>query len=168
MPPQETLQYSHVSLAQTPVVSVIVSPGSWCAHGFVCALQDWRSCESPAIHFFWLLKSDSLGISSPFAGSPVWEAWCGTQNLHTSVRTSLVLLLFSPSRYGIWFYRDYTISLQFPFVLGCGVSFFGEFQHLPGSAYSTSSWDFGTLAGEDDYMFFYFTILNYSCWLLLN
>ena len=39
---------------------------------------------------------------------------------------------------------------------------FGEFQHLPGSGCSTSSWDFGTLAGEDDYMSLYSTILNYS------
>ena len=39
--------------------------------------------------------SDSLGIRSPFVGSPGWEACCGVQNLHNSWRTSLVLLFSS-------------------------------------------------------------------------
>ena len=131
MPPQETLQYSHVSLAQTPVVSLLVSPGSWCAHGFVCALQDWRSCESPAIHFFRLLKSDSLWISSRFAGSPVWEAWCGAQNIPNSQKTSFVLLfsnLWVTHLKGMWFDFSKIVPLLpshygFFFVFGCGVSF---------------------------------------------
>ena len=39
--------------------------------------------------------SDSLGICSPFVGSPGWEACCEVQNLLNSWRTSLVLLFSS-------------------------------------------------------------------------
>ena len=55
-------------------------------------------------------KSDSLGIPSPLAESPLWEACCGAQNLHNSGRTFLVLLFsflgHSPGGCGIWFYHD--------------------------------------------------------------
>ena len=55
------------------------SPGSQCTHYFVCALQEWslcfpQSCRSPAIKSHKPSKSDSLGIPSPIAGPPGWEA----------------------------------------------------------------------------------------------
>ena len=70
-------------------------PGSWCAHYFVCALQEWslcflQSCWSPAIKSCYPSKSDSLGVSPPVAGPPGWEAWHGAQNLHSSGCTSVV------------------------------------------------------------------------------
>ena len=95
-PPQETLQHSQVGLAQSPVGSLLLSPGSWCTQGFACALQEWslcfpQSCGNPAIQSRWTSSSDSLGIASSFAGSPGWEVWCRAQNLHKCARTSLVL-----------------------------------------------------------------------------
>ena len=39
MSPQETLKWSKAGLAQSPVGVLLLSPGSRCAHGFVCALQ---------------------------------------------------------------------------------------------------------------------------------
>ena len=43
MPPLEMPGHSQASLAQSPVVSLLLSPGSWCAQGFVCALQEFVS-----------------------------------------------------------------------------------------------------------------------------
>ena len=84
-----------------------------CARIYLCP-QDWSlcfplSCGSLIIKFPWPSRSDSLGIPSPFVGSPGWGAWCRALNLHNSGRTFLVLLFSSlwmtqPSGYGIWFY----------------------------------------------------------------
>ena len=51
--------------------------------------------ESPLIKSHWPSRPDSLGIPSPFVGSSGWENWHGVQNLHNSVRTSLVFLFSS-------------------------------------------------------------------------
>ena len=40
MPPSETPKHTQASLAQSLVGSQLCSPGSWCAHGFVCVLQE--------------------------------------------------------------------------------------------------------------------------------
>ena len=50
---------------------------------------------------------------------------------------------------------------DFSFVLGCGLSFFGGFQHLPVNGYSKSSCDSGGLA-EDECTSFYSALLNQS------
>ena len=39
-PLPETPGHSQASLAQSLVGSLLLSPGSWCASGFVCALQE--------------------------------------------------------------------------------------------------------------------------------
>ena len=39
-PPPETAGPSRASLGQSLVGSLLVSPGSWCARGFVCTLQE--------------------------------------------------------------------------------------------------------------------------------
>ena len=95
MPPKESLITSRWIWS-----CLLWGPGSWCIQDFVYALQEWSlcfpwSCGNPVIKYWWLSKSDSLGIPSPFAGSLGWEAWCGVQNLHNSGRTSLVLLFSS-------------------------------------------------------------------------
>ena len=82
--------------------------------GFTCALQDWslcfsQSCWSLLIKSCWPSRSDSLGIPSPFAGFPGWEAWHGVQNLYNSGRTSLVL--FS----SLWV--THTAGMGFDFVM---------------------------------------------------
>ena len=62
----------------------------------ICALQEQslrfpQTCGRLVIKSCWPSKSDSLGIPSPFAGSPAGEDWCDSQSLHNSARISLVL-----------------------------------------------------------------------------
>ena len=51
MPPLETPGHSQASLVQYLVRSLLLSLGSWCAQGFVCALQEsvspvpWKFCN---------------------------------------------------------------------------------------------------------------------------
>ena len=49
-PPLETPGHSWASLGQSLVGSLLVSPGSWCAQDFICALQE---SVSPVMHKFW-------------------------------------------------------------------------------------------------------------------
>ena len=59
-------------------VTVYLSPGSWYAQYFVCAIQGWslcilQSCESPVIKSHWPSKSDSwfpIPLLDPQAGKP--------------------------------------------------------------------------------------------------
>ena len=50
MPPPQTPGHSRASLGQSLVESLILSPGSWCAQSFVCALQE---SVSPVLCKFW-------------------------------------------------------------------------------------------------------------------
>ena len=49
-PPPETSGHSQASLGPSPVGSLLLSPGSWWAQGFVCALQE---SVSPVLYKFW-------------------------------------------------------------------------------------------------------------------
>ena len=60
---------SWACLGQFLVGSLLFSPGSWCAEGFVCALQE---SVSPVLCKFWQLYG---GIS----GDLLWEGLCHTQ-----------------------------------------------------------------------------------------
>ena len=42
-PPLETPEHSQASLGQSHLGSLLLSPGIWCAQGFVCALQEFVS-----------------------------------------------------------------------------------------------------------------------------
>ena len=80
-----------------------------------------------------------------------------------------------PRGYGIWLYYDCTLLPchdSFFFVFGCGVSFFGGFQHPSVNSCSTASCNFGALTG-DEHTSFYSAILNqkfpvYSWCRLIN
>ena len=50
-PPLETPGHLRTSLGQSLVRSLLLSPGSWCAQGSVCALQE---CF-PILYKFWQL-----------------------------------------------------------------------------------------------------------------
>ena len=52
MPPPETPGPSQANLGQSLVGSLLLSPGSWCTQGFVCALQE---SVSPVLCNFWWL-----------------------------------------------------------------------------------------------------------------
>ena len=94
-PLQETLQHQQEGLVQSPMGSLLLSPGSWCAHYFVCALQEWslcfpHTCQSRAVKSHYPSKSDYPGIPPSVARLPGWEAWRGPQNLHFSGWTCVV------------------------------------------------------------------------------
>ena len=73
MPLPETPGHAQASLVQSVVGSLLLSPGSWCTRGFVCALQESlfpQSCGSSVIKSHWPSKSNSLGILSLFCQIP--------------------------------------------------------------------------------------------------
>ena len=79
-PLQETSGPSWTSLGQSLVGSLFLSPGSWCALGFVCALQEsvspglWRFCNQILL----ASKVKFPGYSESFARFPGWEICCGS------------------------------------------------------------------------------------------
>ena len=87
LPLLETPGHSQASLGQFLLRSLLLSPGSWCAQDFVCALQEsvspvlWKFCNQ--IPLASKVKF-SGGVLSPFARSPGWEICCGSQNFLNS------------------------------------------------------------------------------------
>ena len=58
IPLQEILKHSQASLAQSPMGSLLFSPGFWYTYGFVCALQEplfppvlWKLCNHILLSF---------------------------------------------------------------------------------------------------------------------
>ena len=68
-PRPETPGHSQASLVQSLVGSLLLSPGSWCAKGFVCALQE--SVSPVLCKFRWLYG----GVN----GDLLQESLCHTQ-----------------------------------------------------------------------------------------
>ena len=124
--------------------------------GEVCFPQSWVSLT---VNSYQPIKSNLLGTPSPFVGSPGWEEWCGSQNLHNSGRTFLVSLFSSlwvtpPAGIGFYFIMIAPLLLScysFFFVFGHGVPFFGRFHCPPVDGCSTASCNFGVLAGGDEH-----------------
>ena len=79
-PPPETPRHSQASLTQSLVGTLVLSPGSWCAQSFVCALQEsvspilYKFCNQMPVAF----EVKFAGSSNRFAGSPGWEVYCGS------------------------------------------------------------------------------------------
>ena len=69
MPPPETPRHTQASLGPSLVGSLLLSPGSCCIQGFVCALQE---SVSPVVCKFWRLYS---GVN----GDLLQEGLCHTQ-----------------------------------------------------------------------------------------
>ena len=78
-PPLETPGHSGAGLGQSLVWSLLLSPRSWCAQGFVCALQEsvspvlWKFCNqiplASKVKFSW--GSQSL-CQIPSLGNLLW------------------------------------------------------------------------------------------------
>ena len=68
----EIPEHSQASMAQSPVGTLLLSPGSWCPQGFVCVFQEsvTRSCGNSVIKSHWPSKPNSMGVLSLFARSP--------------------------------------------------------------------------------------------------
>ena len=77
MPPPETPVHSQAWLAQSPVGSQLLSPGSWCTQDFVCCFQEyvslvlWKFCNQIPLAFkvtfpgvsqslYWIFRLGSL------------------------------------------------------------------------------------------------------------
>ena len=79
-PPPETAGHSQASLVQSLVGSLLLSPGSWCAQGFVCALQEslfpavlWKFCNQILLTFKVRFPGDSQSLwQIPRLGSLMW------------------------------------------------------------------------------------------------
>ena len=66
-PLPETLGPSRASLGQSFVGSLLLSPGSWCTQGFVCALQE--SVSSILCKFWWLYR----GVNGDLLQRDLWH-----------------------------------------------------------------------------------------------
>ena len=84
-PPLETSGHSQASLAQSLVGSLLLSPGSWCAQGFVCALQVfvspvlWNFCSQIPLAF----KVKFLGFSALLLDPQVGKSVVGPRTFAT-------------------------------------------------------------------------------------
>ena len=167
--------------------SLLLSPGSWHAQSFVCALHE---SVSPVLCKFWWLYGGVNGdllqkglchtqvccTQSPCPCGRLLLTRTSTENTQTlkgrsdsvSVGSPGVhKVLFEPSDllWQIWSLILNTISPLLPscwgfsFALACGVSFFSGIQHFPVDGCSAVSCNFGVLTGERECTFFYSTIL---------
>ena len=163
-PPLETPRHSQASLGQPLVGSLLLSSGSWCAQGSVCALQE--SVSLVLCKLWWLyggvngeLLQEGLCHShlsctqSPCScGRPLlictstgdtqiqfWLRLCGVSGSWCAQR------LFEPSKH-LWRVWDLILNMILPFLqscrgfsfaLGCWVSLFGGIQHSSGSGRSS-------------------------------
>ena len=143
-PPPETLGHSQASLSQSLVGSLLLSPGSWCTQGSVCALQ-----ESVVVALWWVnddLLQEAYAMPRPAAprphpsGSPLptcvstgdthsnaglAQSLWGAQGFVRALQASLVGMAFD-SKHDLCLLPS---CWGFSFVLGHGVSFFGGIQH---------------------------------------
>ena len=78
-PPLETPGHSQASLAQSLVGTLLLSSGSWCAQGFVCALQEsispvlWKFCNQIPLASKVKLPGDSHSPCwIPSLGNLLW------------------------------------------------------------------------------------------------
>ena len=87
MPPPETRGHSWASLGQSLVGSLLLSPGSWCAQGSVCALQESisQSCVSSGSSVVGLKATSPRGLMPHPRLLPQSPCPCGSSLLtHTS------------------------------------------------------------------------------------
>ena len=182
MPPPETPWHTWASLGQFLVGSLFLSPGSWCAQGFVCAHQESISTVlgSSSSSTVWLMvtsskrayaipRSAAPRVPVPVAGHywpiPSQETINNSKaDLAQSVWGLLVCTKFCLSPpvisggYGVWF--SIPSFWDFSFDLGGRISFFGTIQHSLVDGCSAASCKFGVLAGKDEHMSFYPTIFQ--------
>ena len=180
--------HSHVSLGQPLLGSLLLSPGSWCTQGFVCALQ---ASVSPVLCKFLGLYG---GVNANLLQEGLYHTQvCCTQNTCPCVRSLPTLspqetqtlkgrsgsapvgfpgarkVLCEPSEclWWIWGLILNAISPLLPscwgvsFALGHGVSYFGGIQHFPLNGCAAASCNFRVLTGEDECTSFYFATLTY-------
>ena len=171
-PPPQTPGHSQASLGQSPVGSLLLSPGTWCAQGFVCALQESVSpvlCkfQSPCPCSRPLLTHPSTGHTQTLKGMS-GSVSVGSPGVHK------VFCEPSKSLWWVWGLILNMISSLLPscwgfsFALGRGVSFSGGIKHSPVNGCSSASCNFGVLTGEEEHTSFYSAILRHILILACN
>ena len=150
------------------------SPGYWCAHYFVCALQEWSLCfpssveilqSNPASLQIWFSRNSSSHCWTSRLGGLTWGSEPSLQWVIFCGISVLQFMSHPPRGYGIWFYCDCTpptISLQLLLFLWMWGIIFGEVQCLSLDDCSAVSCDSGALARESELTSFYSSILNQS------
>ena len=124
IPPQKTPKHSQASLTRSLVGSLLLSLGSWCTQGFVCALQEspfpivlWKFCNQIPLTFKVKFPWDYQSFCQiPKLGSLMWGLeplqqckkllWydcspvCGlpSQQLHVRAASSVVGLRATSSK----------------------------------------------------------------------
>ena len=165
MPPSETPGQSQATLGQSLVGSLLFSPGSWCAHGFVCVLQE--SVSSVLCKFWWLywgywrppprrlMPHPDLLQPEPL---PMWQPML----THTSTADSQTLKGRSDlSFYGIsWCAQGFVWAL-WAFLVGCSLILNVIFPLLP------SCWGF-SFVPEHRISFFFWWDPTFSSWWLFS
>ena len=121
--------------------SLFLLPGSWCAHYFVCALQEslfppvlLKSCNQIPLAFKVWFSGNSYSRCWTPGGSLTWGSESSLQWVNFCGISVLQFVSHPPSGYGIWFYCDCappTVSLWLLLCLWMWGIFFGEFQCLP-------------------------------------
>ena len=153
MPLPETFGHSQASLGQSLVRSLLFSPGSWCAQGFVCALQE---SVSPVLYKLYVgVNGDLLQegfchthvccsqspcpCSRPLLTVPLQETLKHRSGSVSVGSPGMHKVLFEPSEH-LWWLWGLILNMVSPllhffwgfsFALGHGVSFFSGSQHSP-------------------------------------
>ena len=127
-PLKETLTHSQVDLAQSPVGSLFLSPGSWCTQGIICALQEWSLCFPTVL---WESCNQILmAFKDRFPGDSQSLCWVpGLESLMWGLGiTVLQFVVCPPNRFKIWFlswlHPSHRLVEASPLSLDVRVSFF--------------------------------------------
>ena len=177
-PLPETPGSPQASLGQSPVGSLLLSPGSWCTRFCLCPP---RVCF-PVLWKFWRLYGGVDGdllqeaSATPRSAAPeppplrqatvdpnLRRRLSNTQRqvwLSLSRVSCCAQISFEPAErlWQVWGLILNVISplllscCGFSFALGHGISFFGGIQHSPVDGCSAVSCNFGVLTGEDKRM----------------
>ena len=159
MPPQETLQHWQVGLVQSPVGSLLLFPGSWCALDqgmFVPSKNGVSVFTSPVIKSSWPSRLYSLGIFVLLMDLQAVKPDVGLRNFITvgELLWYYYSLVCGSSTLWVW---DLVLSwLQLLLCLWMwGLFSFGGFQHPLVNGCSTASCNFGALSRGDEHTFFH-------------
>ena len=161
---------------------LLLSPGSWCEQGFVCALQE---SVSPVLLKFWLLYGGVNGdlfqrglchiqacpTQSPCPWGRPLMTWTSTRNTQTFKGRSGSVSVGSPGAHKVsfepseclWGVWGLILNTSPPLLLSCW-GFFFVLAH--GLSFSAARYYFGVLTG-DEHKSFYSAIL-WVGWLRMN
>ena len=160
------------SVSYEPCGVTAPSPGSWYAHYFVCALQEWSLCSPIPVN---VLQSNSASLQSMILWEfllPLPHPQVGKPDMGLRTFTPVDGVLWyncspvceSPTQWLwdlilLWLCPSYHLILASPLSFDMGY-LFGEFQCIPVDDCSAISCDSSALTRESEHTSFYSAILN--------